>query len=232
VTAALHGHVHDASAWDAFSAETGIAVLVDAAGAVGYQKVGLTTSAVFSLHATKPLAVGEGGFFATAAEEGARRVRTASNFGFEDGEVIHPGTNAKLSEYHAAVGLAALKAWPARAARRLAIYQAYAAALDRPDLRSAVTLATRSSASPNLCVRMHRGNVDRTVSRLAESGIETRRWYWPPLHRHPGFADLPRVGSLEVTETLADQLLGLPFHLELKPDDPARVSEALAGIVG
>ncbi len=87
LTVALHGHVHEPEAWDAFSAETGIPVLIDAAGATGHQKIGSTTSAVFSLHATKPLAVGEGGFVATARSEFADRLRTKSNFGFELGEV-------------------------------------------------------------------------------------------------------------------------------------------------
>ena len=109
-------------------------------GCAGYQKIGSTTSAVFSLHATKPLAVGEGGFVATACREFADRVRTRSNFGFESGEVKYLGTNAKLSEYHAAVGMAALQGWPRRKARRQALYEAYAETLDRPELRSAVSL--------------------------------------------------------------------------------------------
>ena len=125
LTVALHGQVHDPKAWDAFSSETGIAVLIDAAGAAGHQKIGSTTSAVFSLHATKPLAVGEGGFVATARREFAERVRAKSNFGFESGEVKYLGTNAKFSEYHAAVGMAALQGWPSRMARRKALYEAY-----------------------------------------------------------------------------------------------------------
>jgi dTDP-4-amino-4,6-dideoxygalactose transaminase len=228
---ALHGHVHNAKEWDAFTERTGIPVLIDAAGTAGYQKIGITTSAVFSLHATKPLAIGEGGFVATASSDFAERIRVRSNFGFEAGVVRHPGTNAKLSEYHAAVGMAALANWSAKKALRQARYEAYAKALDHSKLRRAMSLATRSSASPNLCVRLHEGLKPRHIELLSERQIETRRWYWPPLHRHPAFAHCERASALGTTERLSDQLLGLPFHLSLEPKDIARISEALCAIL-
>lgn len=232
VPVALHGYLHDAAAWDAFTAETGIPVLIDAAAAAGHQTVGATTAAVFSLHATKPLAAGEGGFVATNDAELARRIKVASNFGFEASEIRSPGTNAKLSEYHAAVGLAALGHWPEWKARRRALYESYAAALARPELRSRVSLATQSSATPNLCVQFHAGIGERYQGLLAESGIETRRWYWPPLHRHAAFAKCRRAGNLGVTDRLADRLLGLPYHLDLEPDDIVRISDALVRVAG
>ena len=232
VPVALHGHLHDAAAWDAFTAETGVPVLIDAAAAADHQTVGATTAAVFSLHATKPLAVGEGGFVATNNSDFADRIRASSNFGFECGEVRRTGTNAKLSEYHAAVGLAALRHWPDWKARRQALYASYAAALARPELQSRVGLATQSSATPNLCVRFHSAIDDRCQRLFAENGIETRRWYWPPLHRHAAFAHYPRADDLRNTEDLSDRLLGLPFHLDLRPHDIDRISDALVRVVG
>lgn len=231
VPVALHGHLQDAAAWDSFSAETGVPVLIDAAAAAGHQTVGAATAAVFSLHATKPLAVGEGGFVATNDADFAKRIKTASNFGFESCEVRSPGTNAKLSEYHAAVGSATLERWPEWKARRQALYDAYAKALDRPELRGRVRLVTQSSATPNLCVQFDAGIDDRCQRLLAESGIETRRWYWPPLHRHAAFAHYKRSGDLRVTDQVSDRLLGLPFHLDLEPRDIARIGDALVRVV-
>ena len=226
LTAALYGYAHDPEEWDRFTAQTGIPVLIDAAGAIGHQKIGSTTGAVFSLHATKPLACGEGGVVATASADLAELIKAKSNFGFRAGKSLTVGTNAKLSEYHAAVGMAALSLWSEWRAKRQAIYDAYAAALAIPELRSKITLATRSSASPHICVRFHNGLHDRHISLLSEARIETRRWYWPPLHRHPAFANY-RFGTLEATERVSDQLLGLPFHLKLKPDDILRIRDSL-----
>jgi dTDP-4-amino-4,6-dideoxygalactose transaminase len=68
---------------------------------------------VVSLHATKVLGIGEGGFLATDDQDLARRVRQLTTFGFRGSrESQIPATNAKLSEYAAAIGLAALDAWP------------------------------------------------------------------------------------------------------------------------
>jgi dTDP-4-amino-4,6-dideoxygalactose transaminase len=228
---ALHGHVHDPKEWDTFTAQTGVPVLIDAAGAIGHQKIGATTSAVFSLHATKPLSTGEGGFVATASADLADRVTRKSNFGFEGGSTHHVGTNAKMSEYHAAVGMAALSLWPEWRMQRQRLYNSYAASLERRELRSKVTLATRSSAASNISVRRHGGICKRDISQLNNAGIETRRWYWPPLHRHPAFATYPRVDDLAATEIVSDQLLGLPFHLKLSSDDISRVCENLCSLV-
>ena len=52
----------NAEQWDAFSAETGIPVIVDAAGAFGNQAAGRRIAVAFSLHATKTMGMGEGGF--------------------------------------------------------------------------------------------------------------------------------------------------------------------------
>jgi dTDP-4-amino-4,6-dideoxygalactose transaminase len=231
LTVAVHGHVHDPAAWDAFSAEHGVPVLIDAAGVAGYQTIGTTTSAVFSLHATKPLGIGEGGFLATASSDLAEQARSLSNFGFQSGQARAVGTNAKLSEYHAAVGLAALATWPARKAARQALYHDYVRLLDGLELRAGVSLATGSSAGPNLSVRLRRGIDERCIRTFAEAGIETRRWYWPPLHRHAAFAHCERAGALTVTEAASNELIGLPFHLGLTPKDMLRIRDSLRKIV-
>lgn len=227
LTAALYGFAHNSDEWDQFTDQTGLPVLIDAAGAIGHQKIGSTTRAVFSLHTTKPLSTGEGGVVAAASADFAEAIRCRSNFGFRAGESLSVGTNAKLSEYHAAVGLAALSLWSEWRQRRQTIYDTYVVALANPELQSRITLATMSSASPHLCVRCRNTLREGHLSRLSKAGIETRRWYWPPLHRHPAFAAYDHAGDLDVTEKVSDQLLGLPFHLKLKPDDIFRICDTL-----
>lgn len=61
---------------------------------------------VFSFHATKFFHTVEGGCITTANDELARDCRQMRNFGFEDGEVVDLGINGKMSEVHAAWGLA------------------------------------------------------------------------------------------------------------------------------
>ena len=208
------------SAWDALTAETGIPVVIDAAAAFGSQPIGETTAAVYSLHATKNLGIGEGGIVAGADPGFIDRIRKTSNFGLEAGGIRHIGTNAKLSEYHAAVGLAMLERWQRRKEVKRRLFQAYRNRLDglkRPLLYQA---GVEQIIPPLLAVRLPEQNdLAGLAERLREQGIHTRRWYHPPLHQHPAFAEVPRAGDLPVTRRIANQILGLPFHLEITPAD-------------
>ncbi len=220
--------------WDVFTLDTGIPVIMDAAAALGCQKVGKTTSAAFSLHATKPLGVGEGGVFATAAPDMAERVRKMSNFGFHQGTVNYScATNAKLSEYAAAVGLAQLERRPSLLARRCSIWAAYRAALqDLPEI--GVQPFADLTPPAVLSVRLAM-DAEKAAHTLAKAGIETRRWYAPPLHRHPLFTAVRRTGSpdqnsLPVTDCLYRNGLGLPFHAFLTHDDILAVVDQLQNL--
>jgi dTDP-4-amino-4,6-dideoxygalactose transaminase len=218
-------------AWDAFAEQTGIPVLVDAAGAFGNQAVGQRVSVVLSFHATKTLGIGEGGAVLSRVPGLIERVRRLSNFGIDvsTGLVMAPGGNAKLSEYHAAVGLAALGLWPANAARRRELHRTYRALLAERCPQVAFQERPEQGVYSILQVRLPAGADNaRVAERLAELGIETRRWYLPLLPDHPAFRKCPVDGDLPQARSLAGRLLGLPFHPDLDQDTLRRVADALA----
>jgi len=230
---ACFGFPLPAAEWDEFVRETGVAVLADAAAALGAQPLGERVHWAFSLHATKPMGVGEGGLFVTRDSALAEAVRRLANFGFEHGVVQSThGTNAKMSEYAAAVGLAQLERWPRLLERRRVVFDDY-----RRRLQGLPQVVLQPFATPpaTLSVRLP-SDAKAVGAALAQSGIETRRWYLPPLTEHPAFRKARRVGPagsarLPVTETLATSLLGLPFHSRLTGDDVAAVVSALAALL-
>jgi dTDP-4-amino-4,6-dideoxygalactose transaminase len=225
----------DAKQWDAFSEQTGIPVIVDAAGAFGNQAAGSRIAVAFSLHATKTMGMGEGGFAVSGDGDWIERVRRLSNFGIDpaDAKVHEPGTNAKLSEYHAAVGLAALARWPERAALRRSLAAEYRQRLEARCSGIEFQQRPREGAYAALCVLLPASaDPTRVASRLAAEGIETRRWYYPPLNRHPAFSDSGVAGNLEATARISSDLLGLPFHLDLDDARIDRVARTLARILG
>jgi dTDP-4-amino-4,6-dideoxygalactose transaminase len=194
--------------------------VVDAAAAFGEQKVAPHQTCVFSLHATKMVGAGEGGYVVTHDLARAEELRQMTNFGIR----LLPGaqyavsngwgTNAKLSEYHAAVALASLDLYDREA--WLQLHDWYAARLP-----SNVTPQLRPrGAYPIMAVKLPCA-VEPVVKWFDGQGIETRRWYFPPLHRHP---DYQHTGvALPVTDDLADHLIGLPYHLFLTEKDVSRV---------
>lgn len=215
--------------WDAFVAETRLPVVVDAAPAFGYQSIGGRTTTVFSLHATKPLGIGEGGMVASRDENFLRRVRQWINFGIADGQAQGPGSNGKLNEFAAAVGLAQFGRWTLLKAKRRALWADYRQTLGEAP---GVTMqADRPDWAPSVLVLDLPGSADEWSRYLASQGIETRAWYCPALHRHPAFAGLARVGGLPVASTLDRRLLGIPFHTHLTPPEVEQICAAvLAGV--
>ena len=229
---AAFGRPLDVAAWDALARDTGLPLVVDAAGALANQPALRAGATVYSLHATKALSAGEGGLVLSHGEALPGRVRHLANFGFEGGVCVQPGTNAKLSEYHAAVGLASLARWAAKRERLKALRLAWREVLAQACPQVVLQQGAERIAASVLVVRLPDAAPARAVAgRLAGEGIETRRWYCPPLHRHPAFAAFAPPHPLPETERLGESLLGLPFHLELRTEDLVRVAQSLRAAV-
>lgn len=221
----------DVQAWDTFVAETGIPVVIDAAAAFGNQQLGERANVVLSFHATKPFGIGEGGALLTRDGELATRVRRLSNFGFHNTQVRELGSNAKLSEYAAAVGLAQWARWPGQQARRQGLWQVYAQALGAlPGVQ-----LQQGFASNELPATVSVGLPATTASvasALALMGIHSRRWYCPTLQHHPVFAQCPKADELPVSSYLNDYSLGLPWYAAITPSQCERVVRALQHVLG
>jgi len=231
---ATFGLAQDIEAWDRFVEDTGIPVLIDAAGAFGNQPAATRCHVAFSLHATKALAAGEGGFVVTTDDAIAERMRTLSNFGIDlaqNSQVFMPGSNGKLSEYHAAVAHASLDAWPVVNRRRREVRAHYLRTLARHCPGITVQAGGADGVYPILVVALPHGVSAQQVQKaLTGQGIHTRQWYCPTLDRHPAFADFGGL-PLGVAHDLSERLLGLPFFIDIAPAQIDRTCRALAGLL-
>ncbi|MFO1058355.1 MAG: DegT/DnrJ/EryC1/StrS family aminotransferase [Dongiaceae bacterium] len=219
------GRPPDTAAWDDFAAASGLPVVIDAAAGFDGIAAG-RCPVVVSLHATKALGIGEGGFVAATDRALLKAIAQRANFGFwGNRETALPATNAKMSEYHAAVGLAALDGWPERRAAFAAVAAGYRRALAGSGVRLPDGLGEAWVAS-TMVVGYDGPPPAALAARLAEAGIETRAWWGEGCHRAALFADAPRT-DLPVTEALARSTIGLPCHADLAAADIAAVAEAL-----
>jgi dTDP-4-amino-4,6-dideoxygalactose transaminase len=201
------------AAWDAFRAKTGIPVVIDAAASFDSLTPG-ATPAVLSLHATKVLATGEGGLVVSTDGPVIRDVRKRSNFGFHGARHASlAATNAKMSEYHAAVGHASLDEWRdvrAQWMKGAAAYREGIGSSDQVRLQSGFGDTWIASS----CLLMAPNSALCIERALAARRIETRRWWGLGAHAHPATAHHPRT-SLPVTEMLAKSTIGVPFYRDL-----------------
>ena len=216
----------DYVSWDEFHAETGLPVVIDAAAAFDTLRPGLVPSVV-SLHSTKVLGIGEGAFVTTRIDGLATDIERRTNFGFRGSRTSSVAAfNAKLSEYHAAVGLAALDEWPETRADWLRVCGAYREGLSCQDQVVAQPGFGETWVSSVLVVDVLSGDAAPLEQSLNEAGIETRQWWGDGAHAHPSMAPYPRT-PLPVTERLARSTLALPLHRDLPLDDVRRVCDVV-----
>lgn len=208
----------DVAAWDAFRRETGIPVVIDAAAAFDGAQFG-EPPVVVSLHATKVLGIGEGAFIASRDLDLSAHMRSLSNFGFVSGrESDLDGINAKISEYAAAVGMAALDQWPRTRANFASATECYKAAFEN---LPTVTLAPGMSQShlrSTFNVRLSEPRADELMQGLLDVGISSRQWWGKGCHTMPAFKSMHR-SALPVTEALAGSVVGLPFSQDISAND-------------
>ncbi len=194
IPVAPHGQPLDVRAWAAFEAETGVPVILDAAA--GFDcATDASAPLVVSLHATKALGAGEGGFFATQDAALADAVRAQSVFGFSGSrDSAVAAMNAKMSEYA-----------PADRARRAGSMATNARALsargavdaDGVHARGASEFPSRLGRewiSAACSVQFRGGDADR-VARCAfsEQASRRRRWWERGVHRQPAFRAAPKA---------------------------------------
>lgn len=214
----------EAHGWCAFQQRTGIPVAIDAAAAVDSVRA-TAVPTVVSLHATKALAAGEGAFVAWTDRDGMRAIRRRINFGFAGTrQAASAAINAKMSEYAAAVGLAALDAWPATRAGFQRVALAYQHAF-RQDRSVALQRGYGENwISSTSVVRVPRGCLGPVEAALADQGIATRRWWSDGLAAQSAFAAHPRT-PLDATDVLAGRTLGLPCWVDLPSEACRRIAE-------
>jgi len=75
-----------------------------------------------------------------------------------------------------------------------------------------------------LCRRSGHPNVQSIQTALDRAGIETRRYFWPPLHQLPAYRGRC---TLPVTDAVGEAILCLPLHSQMDPAVLDRIEDAL-----
>ena len=228
------GKTVDIQAWDKFTAETGVPVVVDAASCIdSFRNIKFgRTAVVFSMHATKIIGVGEGAVIVSTDTGLIRHVHEQTNFGYYTRRISIPGINSKMSEYTAAVGLAALDCWPERRKKWVETSEICKAGLEPLVAKHGITLWFPEDAVSTTCnVRLPTETADLVISQLQVRGIKARQWWDKGCHIQPAYAKYPH-SDLPVTKMLGASVVSLPFYVDIAPRQLARVAASLSEILG
>jgi dTDP-4-amino-4,6-dideoxygalactose transaminase len=234
----LFGQLAPIEAIMALADERGLAVIEDAAQAIGarrkidgvWRRAGeLGTTGAFSFFPSKNLgAWGDGGMIVTQDEDLAERMRRLRTHGgakqYHHDEV---GTNSRLDTLQAAVLLTKLAHLPAWSAARRENAEAYTEALSGVD---GVVPPAVDPANEHIYHQytIRAARRDELKQHLGEQGIGSAVYYPKALHRQPCFAPLGYAeGSLPEAERACDEVLSLPVYPELAPEQRDAVIDAI-----
>jgi dTDP-4-amino-4,6-dideoxygalactose transaminase len=222
----------------------GIRLFFDAAHAFGSRRGsamvgGFGDAEVFSLSPTKVLIAGEGGIIATNDDTLAERCHYGRDYGNPgDYDTRFIGLNARMSELHAATALASFSNLEERIGRRNQLAERYRKALGNlPGIGFPVVDEGDRSTYKDFTILVDAEEFGMGAAELAQAlaaeGVQTRRYYSPPVHRQRAYRTVgPSNGALPVTDAAAARVLTLPLWTGMDDEQVDRVSIAVARLTG
>ncbi|HYE32343.1 MAG TPA: DegT/DnrJ/EryC1/StrS family aminotransferase [Methylomirabilota bacterium] len=248
IPVALYGSMPDWDALLAVAAKHNIAVVEDAAEAIGSEYKGKRAgtfgrTGVFSFHGSKTLTTGEGGLLATDDEALFSRILFLRDHGRPPGDRMFYNTEVaqkyKMSSMQAALGLAQLERVEELITKKRQIFSWYQTNLrDVPGIRlNAEPPGTKNSYWMNTVIldqSRYALTKVQLMDLMSQASIDTRPFFHP-LSSIPAYADKPEAANARNRNKVAYEISGsainLPSGLNLTEDQVRYVSESLRGIL-
>jgi dTDP-4-amino-4,6-dideoxygalactose transaminase len=194
---------------------------------------------VFSLSPTKVITAIEGGLVTTHSDELAEKLRSMRDYGKgPDGEdMVYNGLSARMSELHAAVGLLSLRNAKNLVTSRLNLIQRYRNRTQQlPGCRVQEFPEDRTSSGNYFTLLIGEGartDRDGVYQGLKAAGIQSKRYFFPPVHSQTAFRHRPHrvVGDLPHTWSSSLQSLALPLYSHMTESEQDRVLDVLESLL-
>ena len=240
----LWGNIAETEALQTIADDHDLKLMFDAAHAFGCSRKGTMVGnfgacEVLSFHATKFFNTFEGGAVLTNDDELAETMRLMRNFGFSGMDnVIHPGTNGKMIEVVAAMGIVNLDAIDGVIEANRNNYHAYREALSA---LPGISLMACDESEPNNYQYMVMevseecpATRDRIIEVLHAENILARKYFWPGCHNMKPYKELYPHSGLLLPNTLqvADRVIVLPTGTNMDIEKIKLVVSVIEIIVG
>jgi dTDP-4-amino-4,6-dideoxygalactose transaminase len=230
----VFGNPCDVDAIDVIAKKHNLKVIYDAAHAIGSTYKGKSVLefgdiSATSLHATKLLNTGEGGGCVTTDEALHEKLKRIRFFGHNDEkDVVEDGCNGKMTEIHAALGLANLKYYDAVLADRKYKYDLYKEKLQGVD---GIGFQMLKVGEPNYSYFpiLFKSEKDllRVEEYLKQNNVYPRRYFWPSVNTYKRILEYKRK---DVSEDIASRVLCLPLFYKEAVEDVLFIAELIHNI--
>jgi len=237
----VYGNLCDVERIGSIARQYGLKVIYDAAHAFGisYKGRGIASfgdASMFSFHATKVFHTVEGGAVCYNNDAYERRLKDLRNFGIRDAETVaYPGLNAKMSEFHASMGICNLRHLDDQIAKRKLAFERYVQRLQGIAgiqlARQKEQVVSNYAYFPVVFDHFRNRTRDEIHQLLDSNGIGARKYFYPltcdfDCYRDETFsisADVP------VARRIAEQVLTLPLYSDLSLSDVDRICDIILG---
>ena len=222
----VYGSPCDMDGLESLALRYDVRLVFDSAQAIGSKYHGRQLGSFgdaesFSVHATKMLPAGEGGLITTSNDDLADYLRCARNFGLtEDADCDIIGTNAKMQEFSALLGIEGLYTLGQAIEYRGQLVRLYREMLGKiPGIRFQIHSPDCESNHQNMAVVIDEREFgisrNELMDALSMENINCRKYFYPPIHRTSVYAGRSAHAELPVTDMIAARVLCLPIHSDM-----------------
>lgn len=218
----------------------GLKVIYDAAHTFGvrYKGKGIASFgdvACFSFHATKVFNTIEGGAACFADSSFGHKLDRLKNFGIRDAETVDGiGTNAKMNEFCAAMGICNLRHLDEEIGKRKKAVEHYRARLE--DVEGIQLSPIQKDVEPNYAYfpivveeKAFGASRNEVFEVLGQQGIRARKYFYPLTNTFECFHGKYDASFTPNAVHISKRVLTLPLYAELRPEDVDRVCDIILG---
>ena len=230
----VYGNVCDVEAIESIAKKYGLYVVYDAAHTFGERYKGKSVAdfgdmSIFSFHATKVFNTIEGGAIALRDKERRKSLDFLKNFGIADKEnVPYVGSNAKMNEFAAAMGLCNMKHLPEYIEKRKRICELYTDRL--ADIKSIRLNKYNDDTTYNYAyfpIVVENGSRDELYDKLAKENIFARKYFYPCTNAYECYSESFDPNETPIALDISKKVLTLPIYPDLEEADVERICSVI-----
>lgn len=225
----VYGNMCDVEKIDEIAKKHNLKVIYDAAHAFGVEYKGVSSAnfgdaSMFSFHATKVFNTIEGGAVTYKDATLSQKLDEMKNFGLRGEEGIYVGTNAKMNEFQAAMGICNLRHIEGEIAKRKNAVERYRERLG--EVKGITLCQEQKDVKSNyayfpVVFDGYKYNRDEVFERLKENGIIARKYFYPLINGFECYKHFESAGEdkTPVAKRIAKNVLTLPLFADLSVED-------------
>ncbi len=234
----VYGSVCDVEAIQRIADRHGLKVIYDAAHSFGVKYKGISTAmlgdaSTFSFHATKVFHSVEGGAVCYKNDAWVQVLNDMKNFGIRGPESVEfVGGNAKLSEFHAAMGLCNLRHIDEEIAKRKRVFEHYTERLSGVEglkLRKIQESVESNYAFFPVVFENYKYTRNEVYSILQEHDIIARKYFFPLTNGFECYRNYPTAGveKTPIAQHISLRVLTLPLYADLELEEVDRICDLI-----